>query len=289
MQSVTRRRVLRGVSSIALIPASSSVFAQAAPDQGRGLLAKLQAEKRVRIGIVNQPPFSALDPDGTVTGAAPTITKNIMDRLGIPGIEGFLATYGELIPGMLANRWDFVSAALTITKARCSQVRFSDPIIFDGENIVAMKNHPGPMPTRLSELAKGNFVVGAPAGGADVKALLSAGVAPDNVRQFTSDQAEIDGLLAKRIDFGLMSPGPVRHLVKQRSLDLDVTYPVEDDPPHGSACAFRLQDTDLYDAYVKEMRVMRASGELSAILKSFGFDPSSEQLQTSIDQLCSRE
>jgi len=291
MKSLTRRRVLRGAGSIALgspLLASpcGSAFAQAAADTGRGLLAKLQAAKKVRIGFPNQPPFSALNPDGTVTGAAPTITRTIMQRLGIPGIEGFLATYGELIPGMMADRWDFVSAALTITKARCSQVRFADPIIFDGDNIVAVKNHPGPMPKRLSELAKGGFVVGAPAGGADVKALLAAGVTLDNIRQFTNDQSEIDALLAKRIDYGVMSPSGVRQSIKQRNLDLEVTYPVEDDPPRGSACAFRPQDTDLYDAYVKEMRKMRASGELTAILTSFGYDTSMEQLSTSVEQLC---
>jgi polar amino acid transport system substrate-binding protein len=276
---------LGGVGSIAVAAASGRAFGQTA-DQGQGLLAKLQAAKKVRIGIVNQPPFSALNPDGTVTGAAPTITKTIMDRLGITEIEGFLATYGELIPGMLANRWDFVSGALTITKPRCAQVRFGDPIIFDGDNIVAVKDHPGPMPKTLAELAKGNFVVGAPAGGADVKALLAAGVSADNIRQFTNDQSEIDGLLAKRLDFGIMSPGPVRQLMKQRNLDLDITYPVLDDPPRGSACAFRLQDTDLYDAYVKQMRLMRASGELIAILKSFGFETTPEQLNISVDQLC---
>ena len=222
-----------------------------------------------------------------MTGAAPTITKTIMQRLGIPGVEGFLASYGELIPGMLADRWDFVSAALTITKARCSQVKFSDPIIFDGDNIVAIKGHPGPMPKRLSELAKGGFVVGAPAGGADVKALLAAGVTLENIRQFTNDPSEIDALLAKRIDFGVMSPSGTRQMIKQRNLDLEITYPVEDDPPRGSACAFRLQDTDLYDAYVAEMRKMRASGELIAILTSFGYDTTLQQLGTSVDQLCS--
>jgi polar amino acid transport system substrate-binding protein len=249
-------------------------------------LAKLQAAKKVRIGFPNQPPFSALNPDGTVTGAAPTITKTIMERLGIPGIEGFLASYGELIPGMMADRWDFVSAALTITRARCAQVRFGDPIIFDGDNIVALKNHPGPMPKRLSELAKGGFVVGAPAGGADVKALLAAGVTLDNIRQFTNDPSEIDALLAKRIDFGVMSPSGVRQMIKQRNLDLEITYPVEDDPPRGSACAFRLQDIDLHDAYVTEMRKMRASGELIAILSSFGYETTVEQLSTPVDQLC---
>jgi polar amino acid transport system substrate-binding protein len=287
MKSLPRRRVLGGMGFIALGSTCGSAFAQVAADKGRGLLAKLQAAKKVRIGFPNQPPFSALNPDGTVTGAAPTITQRIMERLGIPGIEGILASYGELIPGMLADRWDFVSAAMTITKARCGQVRFGDPIIFDGDNIVAIKDHPGPMPKRLSELAKGGFVVGAPAGGADVKALLAAGVTLDNIRQFTNDPSEIDALLAKRIDFGVMSPSGVHQMIKQRHIDLEITYPVEDDPSRGSACAFRLQDTDLYDAYVKEMRKMRASGELIAILSSFGYETTMEQLATPVDQLCS--
>ncbi len=283
MRYLKRRHVLGGLGAAALGSASGGAFAQAA---GQGLLAKLQAAKKVRIGIANQPPFSALNPDGTVTGAAPTITKRIMDRLGIPEIEGFIATYGELIPGMLANRWDFVSASLTITKPRCDQVRFSDPLIFDGDNIVAIKGHPGPMPKSLAELVKGNFVVGAPAGGADVKALLAAGVSPSNIRQFTNDQSEIDAMFAKRIDFGIMSPGPVRQLMKQRNIELDITYPVADDPPHGSGCAFRLQDTDLYEAYVREQRVMRESGELIAILKQFDFDSTPDMLATSIEKLC---
>jgi polar amino acid transport system substrate-binding protein len=285
MNSPTRRHVMHAAGAIALTSVSGRVFAQAASG-GQGLLAKLQAAKKVRIGLVNQPPFSALNPDGTVTGAAPTITKTVMGRLGITEIEGFLATYGECIPGMLADRWDFVSAALTITKARCAQVRFGDPIIFDGANIVALKDHPGAMPKSLADLKNGNFVVGAPAGGADVRALVAAGVSTDNIRQFTNDPSEIDALLAKRIDFGVMSPSGVRQMIKQRSLDLEVVYPIADDPSRGSACAFRMQDTDLYDAYVGEMRKMRASGELTAILSSFGYDTTPEQLATPVDQLC---
>ena len=288
MKSLTRRHVLSG-GSIALACTCSSAFAQLGGGNGQGLLAKLQTAKKVRIGIVNSPPYSALNPDGTVTGAVPTITKRIMDRLAIPQIEGLLANYGDLLPGMQAGRWDFVSAALTITKLRCGQVRFGDPMIFDGANIVALKDHPGPMPKRLSDIAKGNFVVGAPVGGIDLKALLKAGVSAENIRQFANDQSEIDGLLAKRIDFAVDAPGPTLRLIKLRNLDLEMTYPVEDDPPRGSSCAFRLQDTDLYEAYVKEMRLMRESGELSSILKQFGFDTPAELLNTSVDQLCSAE
>jgi len=102
-------------------------------------LARLQAAKKVRVGIANQPPYSALNPDGSITGAGPDITKAIMERLGITQIEGVTATYGELIPGMLADRWDFVSACLTITDARCKQIVFADPLVFDGTAIVYLK------------------------------------------------------------------------------------------------------------------------------------------------------
>ena len=120
-----------------------------------------------------------------------------------------------------------------------------------------------------------------------MRALVAAGVPTENIRKFTNDPSEIDALLAKRIDFGIMSPSGVRQMIKQRNLELDITYPVADDPPRGSACAFRLPDTDLYNAYVTEMRKMRASGELIAILNSFGYETTIEQLSTPVDQLCS--
>jgi len=135
MISVNRRQILTGVAAtVALGVVAKPQPARAAA--GQGLLARLQAEKKVRVGIANQPPFSALNPDGSLTGAAPTISKAILERLGIPEMEGFIATYGELIPGMLAGRWDFVSASLTITKPRCAQVLFADPLIYDGAAII---------------------------------------------------------------------------------------------------------------------------------------------------------
>src|SRR6516165_413978 len=117
---VRRRSAFAAVSAVTAATAFRKVGAQ--PASGRGLLAKLQAMKTVKVGVANQPPYSALNPDGTLTGAAPDFTKAIMGRLGIPNIEGFIGTYGQLIPGMLAGRWDFVSASLTITQARCEQV-----------------------------------------------------------------------------------------------------------------------------------------------------------------------
>ena len=52
----TRRRVV-ALSAAALI-APALVAPRTASAQGQGLLARLQASKKVRVGIANQPPFS---------------------------------------------------------------------------------------------------------------------------------------------------------------------------------------------------------------------------------------
>jgi polar amino acid transport system substrate-binding protein len=282
-QLVRRRTVLGVVGATAVGGVRGKVWAQPVSDQG--LLAKLQAATMVRVGVANQPPYSALNPDGTLSGAAPDFTKAIMGRLGISKIEGFIATYGQLIPGMLADRWDFVSACLTITLARCEQVLFCDPLVYDADVIVSLKETDANPPARLSDLAKKNVTIGVQAGGADLRAILAAGFPQDKVSQFTNDPAILDGLLAKRAQYVLMSGSPARTLIAQRHLDVAVAGPVLDTPARGSGCAFRKANTDLYDAYQKELRAMKTSGEFAAILKKYDFDPT-DALKMTATQAC---
>lgn len=266
---IGRRAALAVVGAVTAAAVFRTVWAQ--PASGRGLLAKLQAMKTVKVGVANQLPYSALNPDGTLTGAAPDFTKAIMGRLGIPNIEGFIGTYGQIIPGMLADRWDFVSASLTITQARCEQVLFCDPLVYDADVIVSLKETDPNPPDRLSDLARRSVTIGVQAGGADQRAILAAGFPQDKVSQFSNDPAILDGLLAKRVQYVLMSGSPARTLIAQRKPDVAVAS-VLDTPSRGSGCAFRKEDTDLYDAYQRELRAMKASGEFAAILRKYDFD-----------------
>ncbi|MDQ7982302.1 transporter substrate-binding domain-containing protein [Paraburkholderia sp. SARCC-3016] len=287
MKSTTRRCFLRHAGSVALSLACAPAFAQGtAITPGNGLLARLKSAGKVRVGVAVDYPFSTLGPDGTLNGVAPTITKAIMTRLGVPEVEGYVATYGELIPGMMAGRWDITSAALTISKARCEQVRFADPIVFGGDVIVALDDYSGAMPKRLSELARGGDDIAVLAGGVDLKAALAAGIPPERLRQFGNESLEIDALLARRVRFAIMSLNPVNTLSKQRNLKLKTTYPVEDAPARGASCAFRMQDTDLHAAYNAQLRAMKASGELATILKRFDFDTPPELRDVTVEQLC---
>ena len=284
MKLIARRAVLLaiGTATVGFTSGARPAYAEA------GLLAKLQAEKKVRVGIANQPPYSALNPDGTMTGISPTIVKVIMTRLGVPDIEGYVAGYGQLIPGMQAGRWDFVGACLTITKLRCEQVMYADPLVFDASAIVSLQNGPSESPKSIADLAKLGVTVGVLGGGADFRRLLANGVKLENILQFPNDEAIVDGLLAKRVPFALMSGAPLPLLIEARHLQLKIASPVPDDPPNGAGCAFRKEDTDLYGAFQKQLEDMKASGEYQKIAHQYGFETPPEYLKMTVEQFCNQ-
>jgi polar amino acid transport system substrate-binding protein len=278
----TRRRVL-AVSAAALI--APALFApRTTSAQGQGLLARLRASKKVRVGIANQPPFSALNPDGTLSGVAPAISQVIMRRLGIAEMEGFIGSYGELVPGMLAGRWDYISACLTVTEPRCQQVAYSDPITSDRRCFVTLKGEKGPR--KIAELK--DYVVGLLAGGADFRLVQVRGVPLVNLRQFPNDTALMDGLLAKRFQVQFGSQPGIADIIRKRRLekDLNVIYPIEDDTVSFAACAFRKPDTDLHAAFQQELRALKASGDFAKVVSSFGFDVDDKLLTATPEKAC---
>jgi len=278
----TRRRVV-ALSAAALV-APTLFPPRSAWAEGQGLLARLKAAKKVRVGIANQPPFSALNPDGTLTGVAPTVSRLVMMRLGITEMEGFIGTYGELVPGMLAGRWDYISACLTVTEPRCKQVTYSDPITSDGRCIVTLKGEKGPK--KIAELK--DYVVGLLAGGADFRLVQVRGVPLTNLRQFPNDTALLDGLLARRFQAQFGSHPGIADTLRRRGLEqeVDMIYPIEDDAISFAACAFRKEDTDLHAAFQHELRALKASGEFAKVVSSYGFDVDDKLLTATPEKAC---
>ena len=278
----TRRRFV--ASGGAVLAAPALIATRTSFAQGPSLLARLQAEKKVRVGIANQPPFSALNPDGTLTGVAPTISNMIMRRLGITEMEGLIGSYGELVPGMLAGRWDYISACLTVTEPRCQRVTYCDPITSDGRSIVTLKGEKGPR--KIAELK--NYVVGLLAGGADFRLVQVRGVPLANLRQFPNDTALLDGLLARRFQVEFGSHPGIADMIRKRGVekDLDVIYPIEDDTVSFAACAFRKEDTDLSAAFQRELRALKASGEFAKVVSGFGFEVDDKLLTATPEKAC---
>ncbi|WP_345248683.1 transporter substrate-binding domain-containing protein [Pigmentiphaga soli] len=253
----------------------------------QGLLARLQAAKSVTVGITNFPPYSSVGMDGTPGGFVPTVTKVIMGRLGITEIKVMTSTFGELIPAMMAGRCDFISTAMTISKARCAQVGYADPMIADGPCLVSLPGKLQNAPKTIADLVKQKLVVGVSTGGALSRYAASAGVEPGNIRQLPDNNALIDGLVAGQVQIVLQDHAGIEHVYMQRKLPVEVTFPIPDAPKHSSSAAFRKTDSDLRDAYQREFRKMKASGEFQAISRQFGFEPAQDMVDSTAEQACS--
>ena len=104
--------------------------------------------------------------------------------------------------------------------------------------------------------------------------------------QFPDNPALIDGLLAKRVHVALAAHSAMRDLRKARNNAFEVVYPLEGDKPTGSAPAFRPADTDLYEAFQRELRALKKSGEFDKISQRFGFDMPPDRRDMTDQQAC---
>ncbi len=265
---ISRRTALFG-GSVLLLTASSFLPASAV---GENLLDRLRRQKVVKVGIANAPPFSAMRPDGSMTGVGPTMARRVLERLGIPQMEGAIATYGELIPGMMAGRWDFIAAAMTMTKERCKQVLFADPMTFEGPCIVAAGTANPGRPQTIADLARLKVMVGALSGGAQYRQLVEGGVLLEKISQFANENNMIDGLIAGRVQFLYVTHLLITEVSKRRKIAFDVVFPVSDAAAPGASNVFRQEDVEFHAAYQRELRALKTTGEFQEMARQFGFE-----------------
>jgi polar amino acid transport system substrate-binding protein len=89
-------------------------------------LQSLKDKGVVTVGFAGEAPYS-FEQNGQLTGATVALHREIFGKLGIKTVEGVNADFGSLIPGLQANRFDVVSAGMSILPQRCEQAAFGDP------------------------------------------------------------------------------------------------------------------------------------------------------------------
>lgn len=277
----TRRGVLAAVGASAFIR-------PAAADQG--VLAKLRKQGSMKIGIANNMPWSALNPDGTLSGIAPSIVTAVVSRLGIPKVEGVVVAYGELVPGLLAGRWDMVGASLTISPVRCKQVLFSDPF-YRGDESQIIAFLPGTVPNppkSYTEVAARFEQIGFVTGDAQIaffQTAIAAAKSNATIVQFPDAQLLMEGLKTKRVPI-VSADSKTIDMLQNQSGGFDIAKVDNGQPNRGSGGAFRREDTDLRDAFAAEFRALKKSGEVARILKDNGYVYDPKFMEISGDEAC---
>jgi polar amino acid transport system substrate-binding protein len=105
-------------------------------------LERIKDQGYIRMGFANENPFSYATPEGELAGVDVDILNHILADMGVKEIDGGLTTFGGLIPGLVAKRFDLVSSAIYIKPDRCAQVAFAEPLYIQGDAIVVAAGNP---------------------------------------------------------------------------------------------------------------------------------------------------
>jgi polar amino acid transport system substrate-binding protein len=261
--------------------AALALLALAGPAaHAEGALERLKEQGYARVAIANEPPWTAIKPDGKVTGAGPELSREIFKRLGVPEVEASVSEYGAMIPGLQARRFNIVDAGLFIKPERCRAVIFSEPNLCDAEALAVKQGNPKGILT-YADIAASDARVGVPGGGTEERLALQAGVPRDRAVVVPDGQSGIKMLQDGRIDAYALPTLSIRDLLsKADDQNLEIITPVKDTPVFCAGAAFNKEDTHLRDAYDRVLAEMKQSGDLAKLVEPFGFPAEAASLTT---------
>ncbi|MBO0902926.1 ectoine/hydroxyectoine ABC transporter substrate-binding protein EhuB [Jiella sonneratiae] len=261
-------------------------LAGSAPARADDALQALKDKGEVKIAIGNEPPYTELKSDGTVTGAAPDVARAVFKKLGIDKLDPVVSEYGAMIPGLQAGRFDAVTAGLFMKPQRCRAVAYSEPVLCDAEAFLVKEGNPKNLTTFKSIADSSDATIGAPGGGTEERLALEAGVPRDRVIVVPDTQSGLTMLQQGRIDVYSLPVLSINALAKMAGGGVAVVAPVEDSPIACDGAAFRKDQTDLRDAFDKGLAELKKSGEFKKIVEPYGFSAEAA-MKTSREKLCS--
>jgi polar amino acid transport system substrate-binding protein len=154
-----------GALGTGLRPANAQTPAASPAAGGDSLVDEVVKRGKLRVGVdLTFPPLQYRDPKtNEPKGYCVDVTKQLAKDLEVE-VEWVEMPFGQLIPGLLAGRFDWSGIGLTIRPQRARSVRFVDEPLFKEDNILLLHRN-----TRIqdaSELNRRNVVISNLAGSA---------------------------------------------------------------------------------------------------------------------------
>jgi polar amino acid transport system substrate-binding protein len=294
---IRRRSLLAGVAALGAVGAlgattgCSQVDISGATDGGH-LLDDLRSKGTVRMGIAGEPPYSSINDQGELTGEGPAVAHAIFQRLGVKGFEPVPVDFNALVPGLHSFQYDVIVAGMFINKARCQAVLFSDPDYESKDAFLVPKGNPKKI-TSYADIAKGKFRMGTGIGYAEYDYAIGNGVSKSAIQPYGDQIGGMEALEAGRIDcFAGTALTMIEALKTGDHPKVEMTEvftpKIKGKPQRdGGGYGFRHGETNLRDAFNRELQKMKKSGELLRIAKPYGF---TEEFMTDLTakELCAK-
>jgi polar amino acid transport system substrate-binding protein len=239
----------------------------------------------IRIGIGNEPPYTAIGADGSVSGASPDLAKAVFKKMGIEDVSATVALMGAMIPGLQAKRFDAVTAGMFMKKERCDQVLFSQPVLCDTIAFAVKKGNPLNIKTFKDLAASPTARMTTIGGSVEERMALELGLPRERIVLMPDPQSGIKMIQDDRADVSAMAVLSIAALIKQANdPSIEMIAPVGA-PIYCDGVAFRKDAKGLRDAFDKILAEMKESGEFAEIIEPYGFSAAAAK-EANRDSLC---
>ena len=273
--TLSRREMLKRATAAGLVlPMGGGLLAACGSDDGGttaggpGLLEEMKRTGVARIAIANEPPYTEVNPDGTVTGAEPELARAILKRMGVKDVQGVVTPYEAMIPGLNARRWDMITAGLFMKQSRCAEILYSEPTVVSTESFAVEPGNPKGLKAIADLKSNPDVKVGVLPGGFEDGILTTEQLPGSQIVKVQEGRSGIEAL--------------------KKGEEFEITPPIEDAPLTGAGHGFRKRDQEFRDQYNAAYKQIKDAGELEKILEPWGF-PADAAINTTAAELCKTE
>jgi len=268
-----RRRSTSLIAAAAVIGLGLAGCTTTDTDDDSSLLQTLQDRGSVTVGFAGEAPYSFME-DGELTGATVALHREIFGNLGIETVEGVNADFGALIPGLQANRFDVVSAGMSILPERCEQAAFSEPEFNYTTALMVEEGNPMDL-TDMQSVAESGARLATMTGAIESDYASELGI---DSMQVATPQDGMDAITSGRADVFALTGISLNWMANNNpDAPVEVTQSfvaeINGVPQVGAGgTVFRTDDQELLDAYNEELAEITSDPErYLSIVGEFGF------------------
>jgi polar amino acid transport system substrate-binding protein len=266
---MTRRAAVAGLAIFSMAALA------AAPAAAETTLEKARAAGYIRVGFANEAPFGYATPEGKLTGEAPEVAKAILNKMGIKEVDGVLTEFGSLIPGLKAGRFDIIAAGMFINPKRCKEINFSEPSYGIGQAFLVPKGNPKAIKDYSSIAGNPDLKLAVMAGAVEGGYAKDSGVKMDQLVVLPDPPSLLAAVQSSRADAAALTALSIANLASKSDGTAEMTEPFgtvagKSVVGHGGF-GFRKEDTDLLEAFNKELKAFLGSPEHLALVTPLGF------------------
>lgn len=228
----------------------------------------------ITVGFAGEAPYS-FEEGGELTGATVALHREIFSELGIDEVDGVNADFGALIPGLNADRFDVVSAGMSILPERCEQAAFSNPEFMYTTALMVPEGNPEDLAT-LDDTVDSDLNVVTMTGAIESDYASSLGIA--NHSEVSTPQDGMDAVTTGRADVFALTGISLNWMADNNpdaGVEVTESFVQEIDgvPQVGAGgTVFRTDDTELQEAYNEKLdEIIADEDRYLSIVGDFGF------------------